>query len=775
MHKNKRGALFALCCMVFFSAAGWPAYAGVTSESFEVALLLSPTGPDLPQPQQSDEMPTTPQPLKRYKYPVNPVPPPQQTAPAPAPVVPAPQAPMATPPGAQAVPPAAQPQTPAVQPPPAVQPQTPAVQTPSAVQPQTPAGQPPPAQQRPTTPVPLVSQPQATPAPVVQQPVPRPTPAAPPVVKRGDVSFNFDDADVYSVIQTIFGDVLRVNYIVDPSVKGRVTFRSVAPVTREEVMPLMEVILRLNGIGIVEEGGLYRIVPIADISKEPAPVNLGREPERVQITGKALVQVVPVRYIQSTEMVRVLTPFLSKNAVIIDVPKSNYIIISDTDANVKRLLQLVDVFDSEKLKQVTPQVFVYAVQNSKAKDVASLLQQIFLGAKAQTAAKPAATPAKPAAAGQPPLAPQQQSQPQVSMGHAGTDALISESTKIIPDEITNSVIILATPEDYGIIYQTIQKIDIAPRQVIIEGLIVQVTLTDNLSFGLSYAMNTDVKIRGLKPFKNDIDLTGNGVNSSNIGMNTSVFSKIPTSGFTFVGYDPTGNIRAVLTALEDRSKAKVVAAPHILVADNREARIQVGQQIPLATSTSSQPLATTTGTTATAIPVVATSTIQYKDIGIILKVKPQVNDSGLISMELSQEISAIGDAVVVGGLDEVSINKTEATSNLVARDGETIIIGGLIREDTTKASAGIPLLSRIPIFGALFGNTSDKVTRNELIILLTPHVVRNQQEAKDVTSEYVDRYKRGARDKQIDDFIRERSQQKQGGENSGNDGGPKAP
>ncbi|MDA8079756.1 MAG: hypothetical protein M0Z79_12560 [Nitrospiraceae bacterium] len=749
MYKKKRRVLFALCCLVFFSAAGWPAYAGAAGDSFEVALLLSPTGPDLPQPQQSDEMPATPQPLKRYRSPVNPLPPPQQTVPAPAPVVPAPQAPVPTPPAAQTVPPSVQPQTPVVQPPPT-------------------------AQQQPTPPGLPVSQPPATPAPqapapVVQQPalppVPRPAPVAPDVVKRGDVSFNFDDADVYSVIQTIFGDVLRVNYIVDPSVKGRVTFRSVAPVTREEVMPLMEVILRLNGIGIVEEGGLYRIVPIADISKEPAPVNLGRDPEKVQITGKALVQVVPVRYIQSSEMVRVLTPFLSKNAVIIDVPKSNYIIISDTDANVKRLLQLVDVFDSEKLKQVTPQVFVYAVQNSKAKDVAALLQQIFLGAKAQTAARPASTPAKPAVAGQSPLTPQPQ-QPQVSMGQAaGGEALISESTRIIPDEITNSVIILATPEDYGLIYKTVQKIDIAPRQVIIEGLIVQVTLTDNLSFGLSYAMSTDVRATGIKPFKKDLNLTGPAsVNASGLDQ-----KNIPGSGFTFIGTDPSGNIRAVLKALEDRSKAKVVAAPHILVADNREARIQVGQQIPLATSTSSQPVAATTtgGTTTTAIPVVATSTIQYKDIGIILKVKPQVNDSGLISLELSQEISAIGDAVVVGGLDEVSINKTEATSNLVARDGETIIIGGLIREDTTKASSGIPLLSRIPIFGALFGNTSDKVTRNELIILLTPHVVRNQQEAKDVTSEYVDRYKRGAKDQQIDDFIRERSQKKQGSDNGG--------
>ncbi len=285
-------------------------------------------------------------------------------------------------------------------------------------------------------------------------------------------------------------------------------------------------------------------------------------------------------------------------------------------------------------------------------------------------------------------------------------------------------------------------------------------------------MNTDVKISGLKPFVNPIDLTG----PLAVGSPVTSAAKLPTNAFTFVGFDPSGNIRAVLQALEDKSKAKVVAAPHLIIADNREGRIQVGQQIPLATSTSSTITAGTTTGTATTTPVVGTTTVQYKDIGIILKVKPQVNDSGLISLELSQEISAVGDTIVVGGLDEISINKTEVTSNLVARDGETIIIGGLIREDTSHGSSGVPFLSSIPLIGWLFGTTSDKTTRNEIVILLTPHVIRNQQEASAVTSDYVERYKNTTRDKQIDKFIKdggrvkapEKNQPKEPSPNSGN-------
>jgi type II secretory pathway component GspD/PulD (secretin) len=589
------------------------------------------------------------------------------------------------------------------------------------------------------------------PAPQPQQQMPpqiQPHAVEKPVIKKDEVSFNFDDADVFSVIQTIFGDVLRVNYIVDPNVKGRVTFRSVAPVAKENVLPLLEVILRLNNIAIVEEGGLYRIIPMGDIPKEPAPVGIGRESETVKITGKALLQVVPVKYIPSSELVRLLTPFLSRNAAIVDVPKTNHIIIVDTDANVKRLLQLVEIFDSEQLKQVTPQVFVYPVQNSKAKDVANMLQQIFLGGRPTTQARPTTAPRTPTPAQPTPVL-----QPQVSMGPEGGEALVSEVTRIIPDEITNSVIILATPDDYKLMAETIKKIDTMPRQVVIEGLVAQVKLTDALDFGMQWTIQNELKITGLRPFNKDINISGP------LELNPPLKTPpLTSSTFQFTAFDAAGQVKLLLQALATEGKVKVLASPHILVSDNREARIQVGSQIPIATQTTSTPISTTgEGVVSSTV----TSTVQYKDIGIILKVKPQVNESGLVSLEISQEVSSLGAPVPIAGQNFASIDKTEATTNLVAQDGETIIIGGLIREDATKSRAGIPFLSKIPILGYLFGSTIDESIRNELIILLTPHVMRNQQEAKDVTSDYVERYKDATKDKKVDEFIKERSQKEQ--------------
>lgn len=561
--------------------------------------------------------------------------------------------------------------------------------------------------------------------------------------RKGEVSFNFDDADVFSVIQTILGEVLRVNYVIDPRVKGRVNFRSVSPVSKDDVLPLMEVILRLNGIGIIEEAGLFRIVPISDLPKEPTAVGIGREVEKVTLQGKGLLQIVPVNYISSSELVRILTPFLSANAVIVDVPKSNHIVIVDTDANVKKLLNLVDIFDSEKLKKTKPQVFVYPVQNSKAKDLASMLQQIFLGAKApaSSAAKTPATPTAAAAMKTPgaPEAPLLQTHSQVSSVQSGGEPLVSEMTRIIADDVQNSLIILASPEDYLLIDETIRKIDIVPRQVMIEALVASVELTDNMRFGLQWTIQNDLRITGARPFDRDINLNGP----------LDFVAKITNPALSFTALDNSGNVKLLVQALADNNKAKILSSPHILVSDNREARIQVGDQIPIATSTTSTPIAGGTAPTNT-----TTSTVQYKDTGTILKVKPQVNDSGLVALELSQEVSS-GATENVLGTQQFRITKKEITTNLVVQDGQTIVIGGLIDEKASKGRSGIPFLSKIPLLGYLFGSTVDDFTRSELVILLTPHVVKNQREAAATSADYLDRFKGNTKLK-LEDIIQEK-------------------
>jgi len=558
-----------------------------------------------------------------------------------------------------------------------------------------------------------------------------PAASAKHTISKGQVSLNFDDADVYEVVHTLFGNVLKVNYIIDPRVKGRVTFRSVAPIAQENVLPLMEVILRLNGVAVVEDSGLYRIIPISEIAREPAAIGIGRSEKNVKLQGTALLQVIPIRYTLSSDIVKLISPFLSTNAALVDVPRSNQIVVVDTDANVKRLIQLVNIFDSEQQKQHGPQVFVHHVQNSKAKDIVTMLQQIFLGAS--TGSEKAATKKSFTPSGR-----TSQTTPDThgsthSKQGSTNEALLSDIARIYVNESINAVIIVGTPEDYETIKETIRKMDIVPRQVMIEGVVAQISLKDNMSMGLAWSMNAG----GLG---SQIALNPGSLNSDSL----------PGSGFSYVAMDAAGTIKAVISALASESKAKLLASPHILVSDNREARIQVGQSVPIPTSE-----------TIASASVPAQRTIQYKDIGIILKVKPMINDSGLVTLDIVQEVSTYSTLLLYSDEKQIILNKTEVSTNLVVQDGQTIVIGGLIREDASKSKSGIPLLIKIPILGYLFGNTDIDESRNELIILLTPHVVKSKKETDELTKGFVDKMTEKEKDMKRDEILQNVKRHKQ--------------
>lgn len=566
------------------------------------------------------------------------------------------------------------------------------------------------------------------------------------------VSLSFDDADMYQVIQTVFGEILKVNYIVDQRVRGRVTFRSVTPVEGDRVLSVMEVILRLNGVGVVEEGGLYRIVPISDVAREPAEVTFGRDPDSIEIEGKSIIRVVPVMHGQSSEIVKLITPFLTTTAVVIDVPNINHIILVDTDANVRRLLKLIDLFDSEQTRKKKPQVFVYHVQNSKAKDIANILQQVFLSSGRGGAVNPplAAPPSAGKTAGTSGAAPGAVARSASEGGLIGSgsqlgEGLVSPITKIIAEENLNSLVILSSPEDYEVIKEAIRRVDIIPRQVVIEGVIAEISLKDDLKLGVSWALQ----------------FSPGGMNGVLGALNGAVGFDVPgatstsTTGsgtFNFAG-TVGGDFKAVIDMLATQSKAKLLAVPRILVTDNKEARIQVGEQVPIVTT---ETIASTT--------TAAQRTIQYKDIGIILKVKPRINEGGLVTLDLAQEVSSYDTITLFDGETNIIVKKTEATTNLVVQDGQTILIGGLIREDISTARSGIPFLSKIPLLGYLFGSTTDENHRKELIILLTPRVIKNQQDARKTTSSYVNDITKAGKGKlKKEELIRDVPQEEKAG------------
>jgi type II secretory pathway component GspD/PulD (secretin) len=499
--------------------------------------------------------------------------------------------------------------------------------------------------------------------------------------KKADVSFNFDDADLFDVIQTIFGDVLKVNYMIDPRIKGRINFRTVTPVTKDDVLPLMGVLLKMNGAGFVDDKGLYRIIPI------------------------------------------------------------------------------------EEVPGTTPKVFVYPLQNTKAKHISTLLQSLFTGAAGPSAAGsfiPSA-PAAPAA----PAAGRAQAASTTAPATggagftAGTGGLVAKETKVYADEITNSLVVLASPDDYKFIEETIKKLDTPPRQVMIEVLIAEVTLTKEFSFGLEGIISNALSIK-TAPFTRPIDLPGQ------IGLNSNLLTPAaPPSGyqgFSYAATDTAGNVKALLNTWATSGLVTTLASPHIIAADNLEAKIEIGEQVPIATSQMTNVTAsTTTGS--------VLSTIQYQDVGTILKVKPQINESGVVAMEVSEEVSSASTETVLG-TQQFVFTKRSAETNVVAKDGQTIVIGGLIQDNKTTNISGIPFLMNIPIIGYLFRTTDIPTQKTEIIVLLTPHVMRNQQEAGRVTEDYLKRIKgdTNTKDMKLNEYINTDGQNTHAAGDSGSKG-----
>lgn len=276
------------------------------------------------------------------------------------------------------------------------------------------------------------------------------------------------------------------------------------------------------------------------------------------------------------------------------------------------------------------------------------------------------------------------------------------TARIIPDDVNNALVIMARPAVWRMIQEALRKLDVVPLQVMIEATIAEVTLNDDLRYGVQSFFS-----RGSSTF------TLSNAASSAIG------STFP--GFSYV-YDQ-GNIRAILDALDSVTDVRVVSSPQVLVLDNRTAELQVGDQVPVSTQQS-------VSNTDPDAPTV--NSVEFRDTGVVLRVTPRVNASGVVNLEIDQEESS-AVSTTTSGIDSPTIQQRRLRSTVVVNSGETVALGGLIRDTQTDSVSGIPLLSSIPILGKLFSSTVETGRRTELLVLITPRVIRNQEEARAVT------------------------------------------
>lgn len=589
---------------------------------------------------------------------------------------------------------------------------------------------------------------------------------------EGDITLNFQGTDINEFVKVILSDLLQRSFVIDPGVRGSVTMETAQPLRRADLFPLLEEILAINKAAIIEADGIYRILPKAGAARG----NLSPLTADIELDGGYSVRVIPLQYIAAPEMGKILEPFVAEGGELrIDKPR-NMVIIGGTPRELARLRDTIDIFDVDWLRgmsvglyplehvgpatlkreldailggmegggpdellgglvrtvalerlnsilliSATPaalgrtetwlyrldrpgeragqNLYVYEVQNAKAVEIAKILSEVFSG-KGQTEAAPP-----------PSLAPGTTPVEITAVTETAIEEDAPPPVEIIADDTRNALVILATAQDYRMIAAAIRKLDVVPLQVLIEASILEVTLAGDLDYGIEWFFSNQIgRNRG---GRGALDLGGAGVSAL-------------APGFAYTIVNSAANVKVALNALESESEVNVLSAPSLMVLDNQTARINVGDEIPV-------PSRQSTSNITPGAPTV--NEIRFRNTGITLEVTPRVNNSGLVTMEIRQEVSnAI--RTTSSTINAPTIQKRQIKSTVAINSGQTIVLGGLIRNSETENASGVPVLQQIPALGKLFGNTSAKNRRTELVVLLTPRVVRNQDDAQKITDEF---------------------------------------
>ncbi len=578
------------------------------------------------------------------------------------------------------------------------------------------------------------------------------------------VELAFDNADLYEVLDVTLFELYNVNYMVDPSIKAKVTFHLSGDFTRSQFINILNNVLQLNDLSIVKgPGETFKVVRRAS-SAGLGNTLLALEPETDQAGD--ITRMIRLRYVAVSTAAKNIQPFLSKDAVMVQDPVTNSLIITDTTDNLDKAAGILSMMDVEYFADISwrifsitetdaaemavdlsrilkngglfnrpgvdpgsfeivpvttmnallvatrwpaileliddwitamdhaddsgTNVFVYFVENGTAVELADILKQLYGGTPSGSAKR---TIVKPSA------------QP----GLAGE---LSGNVEIIPDETNNAIVFKATGRDYKIIQEVLRKLDIVPRQVLINVIIAEITLNGSLEYGVQWFL----KDRAQSGYK----IHGVLDNGMDRAVDTALGAG--TKGLSAALFDSEDVLRGLITALETEGEVNILSSPNILALDNKESVIEVGEQVPI-------PIGETITDGGTTI-----KTIQYRDTGVLLTVTPHINSSGLVKIEVVQEVSEVGTKDQ--DLDAFSFLNRKAKTSLVIEDGQTIFIGGLMRTKQTSSGSGIPVLRRIPLLGYAFGGKSKNMDKVELIFLITPRVITNRAEADAITKEF---------------------------------------
>ncbi len=594
-----------------------------------------------------------------------------------------------------------------------------------------------------------------------------PAPAKPGDLKK-TVSIHFEDVDINVFIRFI-SKASDKNFIVDRSVKGNVTIISPREISVEEAYRVFESVLEVHGFAAVDAGEITKIVPLQAARSKNIETRLRKESGRPE--DKIVTHIVPLSYASPIEISALFKPLASKNSVILAYEPTNMLIITDISSNIKRLMKILDVVD---VMSIGRELAVIPLEYADAENFVKMLNSVFMAVRQLRKGAPvrnvkfiadARTNAIVVMGGKGEIerikkliaildveTPRGKGKihvyalenasaedmakaldslsSQKAPGPGKKKIIISGSVGIIADKATNSLIITADKADYLALENVIKKLDIPRTMVYIECLIMEVNVNKDFHIGAEWMATGTAKSEGIN-YTFGGALPGDDLKSLVAGKLPGGFSLGVVSEAIKLGDAAFSGIGALVKAYQQDEGINILSNPQILTMNNEEAKITVGKTMPFSTSSS-----ITDGIT--------TSSTEYKDVGITLKITPQISKNRVVRLKISQEVTRVQGTVID---NRPTTLKRAIETSVIVKDSNTVVIGGLIDDQIDKSENKVPCVGNIPLFGFLFKRKGEKSAKTNLFVFLTPHVIGKHGRAtriSDDKKEYMESLRKGS-------------------------------
>ncbi|MBW2603145.1 MAG: type II secretion system secretin GspD [Deltaproteobacteria bacterium] len=587
------------------------------------------------------------------------------------------------------------------------------------------------------------------------------------------ISIDFNNVDINVFIKFI-SELTSRNFVVDQRVRGKVTIISPSKISVKEAYRVFESVLEVHGYTTIKSGEVTKIVPSPDARSKNIETRL--KEDAASPVDRVVTQLIPLKFASPSEIKKLFAPLVSKNSVILAYPPTNMLIITDVYSNIKRLLRILNAIDvagmgqelsvipleyadtakfvkildsvfktsrkskaqdvlagarfvadertntiivmaseveTSRIKRLinmldreTPRgkekIHVYYLENANAEDLSKVLQEL---------------PTKKTGGPQKKL------------------PFVSEDVKVTADKATNSLIIMAGKEDYLVLDEIIKKLDVPRSMVYIEALIMEVKVNKEFNLGVQWQAGGTTSINskdtafggGFEPEVPIISGTSATLPSPS-GFSLGIFSEVITiGGISFP------NLSAIVNAYKKDKDVHFLSTPQILTTDNEEASITVGKNVPFQTRSAADS------------GVETYSSYEYKDVGITLKITPQISHDRLVRLYINTESTKLDEQATTFSDRPTTLKRTVDTT-VIVKDTNTVVIGGLIDDSFSETRYTVPCLGDIPLLGYLFKTTARGGEKTNLYVFITPHVVENPAEAKailDSKQDEIDKIKEG--------------------------------